>query len=177
MTKRWSGTADIISDKNKAGGQMTVNQKEEAILLAMKTAGVDDTVVVALPKQKELKIHQGAEAEPAALRVKYDIITDAALVKRVVKKAEARILEVAKTFFFAPNSGIQVVEIATFEGDFVVPTSVTFSVQYEAGGLVLLTTPSKTVAVADVVQEEKKVALKKQVVSQPASKKPKWKKF
>ncbi|WP_275544280.1 hypothetical protein [Xanthomonas arboricola] len=154
---------------------MTETQREKAVLLAMKASGLEGTVVVSVSEGERLQLHEGAEADPEALRSKYDLITDDARVKYLVKKKTNDLLKVAKTAFFSPNTSVQVVEIATFEGDFVIPIAVTFSVEYQGGGLVFLTTPSRTIAVANAVAEERQELIEKQEVSRSASKKQKLK--
>lgn len=65
---------------------MTETQREKAVLLAMKASGLEGTVVVSVSEGERLQLHEGAEADPEALRSKYDLITDDARVKYLVKK-------------------------------------------------------------------------------------------
>ncbi|MEQ7767878.1 hypothetical protein [Xanthomonas hortorum] len=154
---------------------MTENQRDEAVLLAMSASGLKGGVVVSISEKEGLREHKGAEADPASLRTKYDIITDDARAKRLVKKNKDSLVNVARVQFFLRSSGIEVVEIATFDEDFLIPVAVTFTVGYQGGGLVFLTTPTKVIAVADAIAEERKELIKKKEVSGPASKRSKLK--
>ncbi|WP_267102441.1 hypothetical protein [Xanthomonas sacchari] len=155
---------------------MTENQRDEVVLLAMSASGLKDrAVVVSISEKLGLREHKGADAAPASLSTKYDIITDDARAKRLVRKHKNSLVNVAKVHFFSHSSGIEVVEIATFDENFVIPVAVTFSVKYQGDGLVFLTAPTKDIAVGHAVAEEGKELIKKQEVSGPASRRSKLK--
>lgn len=140
---------------------MSTNQKKpEAIVFSVTPA--DDAhgaqVIFSLTSDGAVCLLDGESAKPENFLKKYSIVREKSRVKKGIVYLEENLplFAVPLTKFFSQATGVEVVELATYEVGSILPVRVSYSVSRKGDKFTLSVRSDLTSATGDALHEERK---------------------